>query len=366
MRIVLVIARFNIGGTSRYIFELVKNLSSMGYEFLILVGNVQDGEAEDPALMDLPFRRISKLGRRISLFDDISARREIRQHIKVFNPDIVYSHTFKAGLLCRIGKVSGVNIHAFHGHLFNDPEFLGIKKYFIIFIERLLARKSSRIVVVGKKVSRELLERKIGTFNQHIVIPPGVDPLNLRSKSEARQLLGLVAEERPIVVWMARVTAVKDPAKFIELARHLPEAKFLLVGKGDLFISLKSDLPENLSMLGWQSPSLIWAIADICISTSLNEGMPIALIEAQLAGVPVIALDAGSVSEVIVNNLTGYVIPVFNSEFISKVKELIHDAKLRLSQSQSAESNAKMNFSVDKMVKLHDKLFKELQPPFSK
>jgi len=359
-KVLIVIARLNVGGTSQYVGELVKGLQSNGYEVLVATGFVQGAEIEDAVVETLPIHRIETLGRKIDPRNDLLARREIAELIELFQPEIIYSHTFKAGLIARTIKTDIARIHAFHGHLLTEPELAGWRARIVTIIERWLAPKAQYLVTVGKKVARELLAERVGKSAQYRPIAPGVRPLELEDRSAARRALGIKEEKRPIVVWMARVTAVKAPLRVIELARTFPEARFLLAGGGDLLEKFSKNLPENLTVLGWQPAHRIWAVADIAISTSENEGMPVALIEAQLAGVPVVGIDVGSVSEVIEDSETGFVVSKWGDHFTSKLGELLVSSELRRRFSNRAVSRAQMEFSPEKLITEHLKLFGEV------
>lgn len=359
-KVLIVIARLNVGGTSQYISELVKGLKSSKYEVLVATGHVQGAEVEDAVVSSLPLVRVPAMGRKISLVADWKARQQLKQVIADFQPDLIYSHTFKAGLLARSIKSSVPKIHAFHGHLLSEPELQGFKSRIVVLIERYLAKRSDVLVTVGKRVARELLEENVGSVGQYRSIAPGVNPLKLEDKNSARAALGITDEKRPIVVWMARVTAVKAPMRAVEVAKAISEARFLLAGGGDLFDEVKNSAPDNLTVLGWQSATKMWAVADLAISTSENEGMPVALIEAQLAGVPVVAVNVGSVAEVIADGETGYVFDEFGPEFIARVRELVLEKTEISSLGERAKNRARDEFSPQKMVNSHLALFDEI------
>lgn len=359
-KVLIVIARLNVGGTAQYIGELVQGLRTSGYEILLATGHVQGAEVEDSVIEKLPVHRIQHLGRKISLMSDLSARGEIRSVIQSFQPDLIYSHTFKAGFLVRSLKNSVPVVHAFHGHLLTEPELSGWRSRVVVFLERILAKRSMKLVTVGNRVADELLEEGVGVKEQYRSIAPGVWPVVLEKRIEARQALGIENEKRPIVVWMARVTAVKGPERVAKIARQIPEARFLLAGGGDLIDEIKRDVPSNLSIVGWQPAWRMWAVADLSISTSENEGMPVALIEAQLAGVPVVAVDVGSVGEVISNEETGFTFTEFGDGFIAKVRELVHSAQDRERLGASAKVRASREFSPKQLIASHLSLFGEI------
>lgn len=357
-KILIVIARLNKGGTAQYIGQLAKELPKHKYQVLVATGHVQGHEIEDEITKEIPIKRIKNLGRKVSPLKDLKARSEIKKAIKKFKPDLIYSHTFKAGLLTRTIKTDIPIIHAFHGHLINEPELKGLKIKVAMAIERKLAPKAKYLVTVGKNVAAELLAYKVGSESQYISIAPGVKPLKLTPRTKVRKSLHLEKEKRPIIAWLARVVAVKGPERVIELARAIPEARLIMAGGGDLLNQIKGNAPENLTVFGWKSATDIWSVADIAISTSENEGMPIALIEAQLAGIPVIAINVGSVSEVIDSGKTGYVFENFDSKYISKVKELTKNKKLRNKLGKAAAKRSKKEFDPGRFVQDHLKLFK--------
>lgn len=357
-KVLIVIARLNKGGTAQYIGQLAKELPKHKYQVLVATGYVQGVEIEDEITKEIPISRIKHLGRKISPLNDLKARNEIKELIEKYQPDILYSHTFKAGALTRSIKANIPIIHAFHGHLIDEPELKGIKIKIAMAIERKLAPKAKYLVTVGKNVATELIHAKVGRKSQYISIAPGVKPLKLQNRRKALTNLNLTKDKRPLIVWLARVVAVKGPEKVIEIARVIPEARFLMAGGGDLFNQIKANAPENLTVLGWKSADQMWAIADIAISTSENEGMPIALIEAQLAGIPVVALNVGSVAEVIKDKETGYVFNKFDQNYIDAVKELTRNKALRKKLGNAAIKRSKKEFDPGRFVQDHLKLFK--------
>ena len=307
MRVLHVIARLNVGGTARYITQLANDLPKHGIETYVATGFVQGAEVEDESAQSIDLIRIKSMGRSINPIKDHFARKQLEKIIAEVKPDIIHTHTFKAGYITRMKKQSIPVIHTFHGHLLDDPEFSGFKSKVIIKLERILAKKSSKLVTVGRRVSEELLEQRIGHRTQFVNIPPGVVAVDIRPKEQALKNLNLEDDGKPLVGWIARVTGVKDPMRALEVADALPDTRFVMVGGGDLLDQVKAAAPANVSVIGWAEAADLFGATDIILSTSENEGMPVALIEAQLAGKPVVATDVGSVSEVILNHETGIV-----------------------------------------------------------
>ena len=313
--------------------------------------------------------RMKNLGRKISLINDFKAAREIRKAIVKVSPDIIHTHTFKAGLLVRVqrnrieeslGKKIKF-VHTFHGHLFNDPEFKAFKALAIKASEKRLSKRSDQLITVGKIVKSDLDSKGIHGKKKTISIPPAVIPLKLLSKESALKTFRVHDKKRIRVLWLARVTGVKNPQRVTEIAKRLPEIDFYMAGGGDLLEGVKKQAPKNLKVLGWQDAKLVLPIADIFLLTSENEGMPIALIEAQLAAIPVVATNVGSVPEVILHNKSGIICSKSNDELIAAIKKLAQGKSLRSKFGKAGRVYALKNFSEKNLISAHKKLYLKLK-----
>jgi len=360
MRVLHVIARLNVGGTARYITQLATELPKHGIETFVATGFVQGAEVEDPSARSIDLIRVPAMGRSIRPIKDHLARKQLEKIIREVKPDIIHTHTFKAGYVIRMKKQSIPVIHTFHGHLFDDPEFSGFKSKIIVELERKFAKSSAKLVTVGRRVADELLEQKIGHRAQFVNIPPGVVALDVTSRAQALTNLNLEDNGAPIVGWIARVTGVKNPMRALEVAEAMPDTRFVMAGGGDQLEQVKAAAPVNVSVLGWADAADLFGAADIILSTSENEGMPVALIEAQLAGKPVVATDVGSVSEVILNHETGIVTNKNAGSIASAIESLILDKTTRDEMGRLAIARAQTLFSVVRMINAHIELYKSI------
>lgn len=360
MRVLHVIARLNVGGTARYITQLATELPKHGIESFVATGFVQGAEVEDESAQSIDLIRVPALGRSFNPIKDHFARKQLDKIIAEVKPDIIHTHTFKAGYVVRMKKQAVPVIHTFHGHLLDDPEFSGFKSKIIIELERTLAKKSAKLVTVGRRVADELLEQKIGYRKQFVNISPGVIAVDVTPKQQALKNLNLEDTGHPIVGWIARVTGVKNPMLALQVADALPDTRFVLAGGGDLLDQVKAAAPSNVSVLGWAEATDLFGAADIILSTSENEGMPVALIEAQLAGKPVVATDVGSVSEVILNHETGIVTNKNAGSIAAALESLVLDKTRREEMGSAAAARAKALFSVDRMIAAHIELYKSI------
>ena len=369
MIVLQVIARLNLGGTAKYLITLNSGLNKSGIKSLIATGYVQKDEIEDPSVASLKPIRVRNLGRKISLINDFKAAAQLLKAIIDANPDVIHTHTFKAGLLVRIqrNKIEvelGKRVkfvHTYHGLLFDDPQFKGIKSIVIKVVERKLSKNTDQIITVGEAVKADLNNNSIYGKKKTISIPPAVKPLKLTNKDLALKQLRIKDKKRVRVLWLARVTGVKNPKRLVDIARATPEIDFYMAGGGDLLESISKQAPDNLKVLGWQDARSILPISDIFLSTSENEGMPIALIEAQLAGMPVVATNVGSVSEVIMNNKTGLLCSKSNLELIKAISKLAQNKSLRSKFGKAGKANALKLFSEKKLISAHKDLYLKLK-----
>jgi glycosyltransferase involved in cell wall biosynthesis len=193
------------------------------------------------------------------------------------------------------------------------------------------------------------------------VVPPGTPPAAAPGRSEARKQLGL-PEDSLVVAYVGRVTRIKRPDRFLSVAREVrhavPAARFLVCGDGDLHGDLETaaDLGDSLHMLGWRADvETVYAAADMVLLTSDNEGMPVSLIEAGLAGVPTVATDVGSVAEVVQDGQTGLLARPDAEELARHTVRLLRDEGLRRRMGQQASTWAAQQFGAERLVQdTHD------------
>ena len=354
-RVLHVIARFNVGGTARYLDNLITELVEH-FETLLAVGHVQGHEVEDSRLQKIHFVRIEHLGRRINPMQDFRAYLELRKTVKRFQPQIIHSHTFKAGVLARLMFFRIPKVHTFHGHLMGDPEFSKRALQVIINIERRLAKVTKKLITVGEQVSKDLLQVGVGKPHQYISIASEGQSLNFISRGAARAKLNIHLDT-PVVLWMARMAPVKNPALAIEVARLLPEINFLMAGGGELFDQIKDQAPPNVRLLSWVDAAEVIPAADIFLSTSLNEGVPYSLIEVLSAGVPVVAVESGAIAEIIEDKVSGFLTSKESSEIADCIEELFLNTPLRLASGMSAMELSTLRSRKNEMAIKHLSLY---------
>jgi glycosyltransferase involved in cell wall biosynthesis len=368
VRVLRVIARLNVGGPALQATVLSNGLDPARFEQRLLAGAVGPGEGDFVELRapDLPVETVPGLGRAPKAGADAQALVQLRRAIRRFRPHIVHTHTFKAGLLGRLAAWScGVpaTVHTFHGHLLHSY-FSAATTKALVTSERLLARRTTRLVAVGAQVRDELLAAGIGRPEQFSVVPPGVFTRTAPSREAARAELGL-ASDGAVVAFVARLTGVKRPQRFVDLARALapshPDATFVVVGEGELLEQLRESgqgLGPALRFLGWRPDvETVYAASDVVVLTSDNEGMPVSLIEAALHGRPAVTTRVGSAAEVVVDGETGFVTSTSMGDLTAATERLLSDPELRRRMGAAAAARATHQFGPARLTADIERLY---------
>ena len=350
----------NIGGPAVQVSALMRGLDPERFDHLLITGQVGSGEADylDQRAADLPVHRLEWLGRAVRPTDDVRCVFELARAMRRFRPHIVHTHTAKAGALGRAAAVMArvpSRVHTFHGHLLHGY-FSPAKTRVVVQTERRLAALTDRLVAVGSRVRDDLLAAGIGKAKQYTVVPPGTRLAGAPESSDARRMLGL-PEGCPVVAYVGRITGIKRPDRFLAVAREvrrtLPAAHFVVCGEGDFQPDPEAvaDLGDRLHLLGWRADvETVYAAADLVLLTSDNEGMPVSLIEAGLAGLPVVATNVGSVAEVVQDGTTGLLARPSSAELARHTTTLLRDGKLRQEMGARARTFTAQRFGEERLV----------------
>ena len=361
LRVMRIIARMNVGGPALQAVTLMRGLPAEKFEQRLYTGFVGPDEADyiDLRAPGLAVHRVPRLGRRIGLADDARALAMLAAEMRRFRPHIVHTHTAKAGTLGRaaaiLARVPG-RVHTFHGHLLHGY-FTPRTARLVAASESMLARHTDRLVTVGAQVRDDLLGAGIGKPGQYTVVPPGARLGSLPGNRAARRELGL-PQAGPVVAYVGRLTRVKRPDRLIAVARDVigavPDATVVVCGDGDLAGEVsraQAGLDPSLRLLGWRADvETVYAAADLILLTSDNEGMPVSLIEAGLAGLPVVATAVGSVAEVVEDGRTGLLAPCDAGLLARCVVRLLRDDGLRHRLGASAAARCRERFGPERLV----------------
>jgi glycosyltransferase involved in cell wall biosynthesis len=361
IRVMRVIARMNVGGPALQASVLMRGLDAEHFEQRLYTGSVEPGEAEylDLRARDVIPHRVATLGRSVRPADDARAVMSLAAEMRRFRPHIVHTHTAKAGLLGRTAAVLArvpARVHTYHGHLLYGY-FPPARTRLVVGAERMSALACDRLVAVGTRVRDELLAAGVGRPEQYAVVPPGTALGTLPDRAAARLALG-VPGDAPVVVFVGRLTRVKRPDRLMEVARELrrlvPGVRFVICGGGDAAAGVAEAAKEfgaAMRTVGWRPDvETVYAAADLALLTSDNEGMPVSLIEAGLAGVPVVATRVGSVPEVVHDGVTGLLAPCDAGELARRAARLLLDDPARREMGRRARAFATQRFGPDRLV----------------
>lgn len=371
IRVVHVIARLNVGGPAVQVAELADGLDTDRYETLVLSGSVEAGEADYLKLYgrSLTLVDVPGLSRSVTGTGDLQALRGLTRALRRLRPDIVHTHTAKAGTLGRAAAALvrvPHRVHTFHGHVLHgyfSPRGVAAVRT----VERVLARRTDRLIAVGQQVRDDLLAAGIGRPEQYCVMPPGVRPPPAPDRHAARQALE-VPDDTAVVAFVGRLTHVKRPDRFLELAAQLLHAGrdvvFLIAGDGPLLPKLQAQAAghgDRVRFLGWRADvGTIYAAADVLVLTSDNEGMPVALIEAALCGRAAVTTGVGSAAEVVRDEVTGLVTVPSVPALAAAVGRLLDDDGLRQRMGPAAAEDARTRFGVATLVTATSRLYEDV------
>ena len=384
LRLLRIIARLNVGGPSWQVMVLDERLKNRGWESLLLHGQVGLGEAslEDAARQKgVHLQVVPELGRRISPWSDAVAFVRLLGLLRRVAPDVVHTHTAKAGALGRVAAaVYNVTrsprhrclvVHTFHGHVMNGY-FGPTTNRLVRVAERGLARLSDRIVTISERQRQDIVARyRIASPGRVSVVPLGfeLEPLvDLPPAERARKALGLPADVL-VVGFVGRLVPVKQPLALIEAFAQLsashPTAVLLVVGDGELRPAVEHDvarrgLSERVVFAGWRSdlPN-VYSAVDIVALTSRNEGTPVALIEAMAAGRAVVATDVGGVADLVEHGTSGLLVSSGDMRALGDaLARLAADPDERRRLGRNGRAHALARYRADRLADDLDRLYR--------
>jgi len=380
IKVFRIFSRLNIGGPSQHVILLSDGLPPI-YETTLITGKVGSGEGNMSYLLDSKrnYRHIfiSELGRELHPFKDILALWRIWRLLKKEKPDIIHTHTSKAGVLGRVAAMGAgvpIRVHTFHGHIFQN--YYGKTKTFLIKLaEKILAYFTTHIVAISAKQREDLVNTfKITSKHKISVIPLGFDlrayNKNDDTTKESRQKWD-ISKNKFCIGIVGRLVPIKNHTFFLRVARQLlnirKDIQFFIIGDGPCYHSLyreakEMNITKNVSFLGWQKDlTSIYPMLDIVCLTSQNEGTPVSLIEAQAFGIPVIATDVGGTSDIVFPEKNGFLISPNNDQDLKdKILFLLDRPSLRKEMGSFGKKFVLENFDKARLLSDVDHLYLKL------
>jgi len=380
-KVLRIINRFNLGGPTHNVAYLTKYLSPE-FETCLAGGMKEEAEADSEYIvkrLGIHPVYIPSMKRSINPLNDFESFRQLKKIIKEFKPDIVHTHAAKAGTIGRLAALAcsvPVIVHTFHGHVFHSY-FGPVKTYFYKTIERELAKRSSAIVAISEKQKYELSSlHKIAPVDKIRVIPLGLDLNCFQENMEAKRKLfrdeyQLDPNEIAIGI-IGRLVPIKNHELFIRAIGFVAKnsstrIKAFIIGDGEernaLLQSIKdAGLDSKIVFTSWiKEVDKALAGLDILCLTSLNEGTPVSLIEAQAANKPIVATKVGGVENTVWENKTALLSDIHDPAlFFSNLFRLVENKNSREELSSKGWEFVKNKFHFSRLVEDMAKLYYEL------
>ncbi len=390
-KILRIINRLNLGGPTYNAAYLSKYLAPE-FETMLVAGMIESGEESSEFItekMGLHPVYIPKMNRRLHPQNDWHAYNHLKSIIKNYKPDIVHTHAAKAGALGRLAAAEcnvRTIVHTFHGHTFHSY-FPRWQSKLFINIERFLANKSSCIIAVSEKQKRELADvYHLCSADKIEVVPLGLElkkfTEDVAAKREKFRHHYQISDDEIVIVIVGRLVPVKNHSLFLIALKKVLKAtkkkiRAFIIGDGeerrgleqqarDLEISFtdytRNPIHTTLTFTSWiRDIDEAYAASDIVALTSLNEGTPVSLIEAQVASKPIVTTNAGSVAEILDEGKTAFIVPCNDSAaFSQRLLELVEDDSLRNRMSGGASSITMERFDYRHLISNTTNLYHRL------
>ena len=382
MRVCHVITKPELGGAQLSTLNILSSLPRDKYDIFVITSSKGTLSPEFRDLKRAKSFLLPSLTRPINPILDILAFIHIYAIYSCNNFDIVHTHSSKAGMIGRwAARIAGVRviIHTVHGWSFHDcqPHLL---RGFYIFLERITASVTTKIICVSKKDIETGLKHKIAPKEKFVFIKYGIplpqfrkqfsspDRVASDGKERIRRELGITNND-PIVGMISSLKPQKAPIDYIKacikIYEKLPNVNFLLVGDGVLKARCKRALAEaplngRFIFAGWRMDiSQILDILDVVVLTSRWEGMPISVIEALCKGCLVVATNVGGTPELVKDGITGYITrPGSYEEVAMKVLKILEDPNSFSKMKREASLSIDDSFDVNRMISEIDSLYK--------
>jgi glycosyltransferase involved in cell wall biosynthesis len=387
-KVVRIIARLNVGGPAQQVCFLHENLGP-DFETVLIAGRLDPGEADMSHLLTCVDRVywVDRLSRAIMPWSDAAALWKIYRVLRRETPDIVHTHTAKAGTLGRIAALlAGVpcRIHTYHGTVFRGY-FGPLATRFFLAIERTLARGTSKIIVVSESQRNELVDHfKVAGPDQVLVLRNGFDLHQLVHNAPVPNAVRhkySIPKEKVVVTWAGRMVPIKGInllCDVIDAAVSQQNVHFLVVGDGPQADVIKRRMKgrSNVTLTGWiKDMSEVWADTDMALLTSLNEGTPTALIEAMAFGKPFVATDVGGVRDLTtgpsqkfehgIETGNGFLTSTDPRALLECIRLLASDRKRAEAMGNSGRELVFRNYCCDRLAGDMRKLYHDLVAPAS-
>ena len=380
IKVVRIIARLNVGGPSLHVVNLNAGMDPSRFESVLVSGTENPGEG---SMLDYALSRgirpvvIPELVAAATLSArDAKALGKLYRLIRREQPDIVHTHTAKAGfvgrLAARMAKVPLV-VHTYHGHILHGY-YSPARTRLLRHMEQVLARITDQIVTVSAQVRRELVAYGIAPPAKISVIELGFDlgPF-LVSQSQRGQFRGELGLEpgTPLVGIVGRIFPIKNHRLFLDaaalVAKQARNARFVIIGDGTLRQAMgdhacELGISERVIFTGWRRDlPRIYADLDVLVVSSDNEGTPVSALEAMASGRPVVATRVGGLPDIITDAQTGFLVPPRDPDALAAaVLRVLREPETSVRIGREAQTVARGRFTSERLVSDMESLYQRL------
>jgi glycosyltransferase involved in cell wall biosynthesis len=385
-KIIHIITRLDMGGSAQNTLQTCKKLSGK-YETILVHGlsyesrmtdlekriiedDVEAAKAQGVKVIALP-----AMVRSIRPLKDFRALISLVWLISKEKPDIVHTHSSKAGILGRLAaKIAGVPyiVHTPHGHVFYGHFGILASKIFL-WVERIFSKFTDRMVALSNGEKNDYVKLTVCPPEKLFKIHSGVDLKQFMqpngNRVEKRRSLGL-DQNGAVIGFVGWLLPIKGPAYLLKAMAHIwpdhPTASLVMVGKGELDVDLRAQALRmnangKVKFLGWREDiDEIMPVFDLLVLPSLNEGMGRVLVEAMAAGKPVVASEVGGIPDLVKHGETGYLVrPADEKALANGIKKLLNDPERAGQMGQRGKEYCRQ-FSLEAMIEKLDDLYSEL------
>lgn len=378
LKVVNVVTHFGVGGAQETIVQAAELLDPDRVQLSVLAGSVPDPDAElvrRTAAAGVTIDFLASLGRPIRPVNDGRALRELTRRWAASPPDIIHTHSSKAGVVGRVAavraKVPSI-VHTVHGWSAHPGMPIGLS-YPVTWIERCLAGRTDRLILVSQADRDWAARRRIGREDTYRVVRSGVPLARFARqpgrRQSARASLGL-APGAPVVGSVMRLCPQKDPTCLLQAfatALHtVPDAHLVIVGDGPSEAEVRRQISRlglvgSVCLAGNRSevPELLAAFDAFALSSAW-EGLPRVAIEAVAAGVPIVATRVGGLSEVVEDGLTGLLVAPHDPTSLGEAMVALLTDRGRAARMAEAGLGAIASFDAALMARDLTSVYEEL------
>jgi glycosyltransferase involved in cell wall biosynthesis len=348
IRVMRIIARLNVGGPALHVTLLTERLRPPEFESTLVCGRIGPGEGDMAYLAEergITPVYVPELGRELHPLRDLVTLIKLWRLMRRLKPDVVHTHTAKAGFVGRwaawLARVP-VRVHTFHGHVFHGY-FGAAKTRFFLALERLTARLTDRLITISPALRDELSGvYRVAPAEKFAVVPLGLElaqyaaaPRGMGTLRAAHQ----IPPDAPLIGIVGRIVPIKNHALFLEMASRVlqsqPDAYFLIVGDGEERPAIEA-LADRLGLrtravfTGWMRDLVpVFSDLDLLVLSSNNEGTPTAIMQALAAGVPVVSTAVGGVPDLLRGGAWGRLVPPGDADGLAEaVLSALRDSAL--------------------------------------